>query len=61
MAISLRHNGQNPTDPIIALILTTSFFIWMSMQMTTDQAAACAPLFIGIISDLIGNTLTGGR
>lgn len=53
MAISVRHNGQIPTGPIMALMFAVSTFTLMLMQMTEQQAAACAPLFTGIIVELI--------
>lgn len=62
MSESTTHNGQIPTDPIIALMFTVGTVAWLSAQMSPEQATACAPLFTALIGDLLRRLFPeGGR
>lgn len=61
MASSSCPNGQIPTGPIMALALAVTALTWLSIHMTQEQVAACAPLFTALIAELIQRLLPERR
>jgi len=61
MASSACHNDQIPTGPIIVLVVALTLSTLLSMHMSQEQAAACAPLFSALITDLMQRLLPERR